>query len=176
MLRAAHGVWYLQGSATAGSQTKAGPSQAGRTWSVVVEGGDVVVIVVVVVDVVVVVAVVVVVVNVVVVRVVVVEVVVDVLVGLVMVLLVALVVSVAEVVPLDAAVADVGAPVFANVLVEESACLLTDDVAGKVVLPLLLSRLVETTGWACLAVVSASSREVPEVVETEAVLVLTTVV
>mmetsp|Transcript_34649 Transcript_34649/g.74798 ORF Transcript_34649/g.74798 Transcript_34649/m.74798 type:complete len:94 (-) Transcript_34649:1198-1479(-) len=93
-----------------------------------------------------------------------------------MVLLVALVVSVAEVVPLDAAVADVGAPVFANVLVEESACLLTDDVAGKVVLPLLLSRLVETTGWACLAVVSASSPEVPEVVETEAVLVLTTVV
>lgn len=173
MLRAAHGVWYLQGSATAGSQTKAGPSQAGRTRSVVVEGGDVVVMVVVVVDVVVVVVVVV---NVVVVRVVVVEVVVDVLVGLVMVLLVALVVSVAEVVPLDAAVADVGAPVFANVLVEESACLLTDDVAGKVVLPLLLSRLVETTGWACLAVVSASSPEVPEVVETEAVLVLTTVV
>lgn len=168
-----HGVWYLQGSATAGSQTKAGPSQAGRTRSVVVEGGDVVVIVVVVVDVVVVVVVVV---NVVVVRVVVIEVVVDVLVGLVMVLLVALVVSVAEVVPLDAAVADVGAPVFANVLVEESACLLTDDVAGKVVLPLLLSRLVETTGWACLAVVSASSPEVPEVVETEAVLVLTTVV
>ena len=68
-----------------------------------------------------------------------------------MVLLVALVVSVAEVVLLDAPVADVGAPVFVNVL-------------------------VETNGWACLAVVSASSCEVPEVVETEAVLVLTTVV
>jgi len=140
-----HGVWYLQGSATAGSQTKAGPSQAGRTRSVVVEGGDVVVMVVVVIDTVVVVVVVV---NVVVVRVVVVEVVVeavvevvvevvvDVLVALVMVLLLALVVSVSEVVPLDAPVADVDAP----------------------------------------AVVSAYSCEVPEVVETEAVLVLTTVV